>query len=196
MSDAVGVSGQAGWTWLDAVWIVIIAALLLRGFLRGLVQELLEVAALGLAVYAGVQLYRPLGAWLMERLPGLPRQAALAAAFGGVAAAVLLAGAVLTGMLVHLARTSPLSWADSLGGAAVGALKGVAVVATLVVLIAGLPSGELRAELSDSVISRELRAVVPRLWAQAREAFPRLLPPLPALGEPEAHEEPSTRTAI
>lgn len=197
MSAAIPVEAQAEWTWLDAIWVIVIAALLLRGFLRGFVQELAEVAVLALAIYAGARLYRPLADWLLTRLPGLPRQAALAAAFGMVGAAVLLAGVVMTGMLTHLARGSPLSWADSLGGALLGAIKGVTVVAALVVLVAGLPPGDLRDELSDSVISRELRAVVPPLWDEVRQAFPGLLPPLRALSDDSAaDEEPAARTAI
>lgn len=196
MNAAIPVEAQAAWTWLDAIWAILIAALLLRGFLRGFVQELLEVAVLALAVYAGVRLYRPLADWLLQRLTMLPRQAALAAGFGAAAAAVLVAGAVLTGMLVHLTRHSPLSSVDSLGGALLGAVKGVALVAVLVVLVAGLPPGDLRDELSDSVISRELRAVVPPLWDEVRQAFPGLLPPLPTLSEPVIDEEPAARTAI
>ncbi|MEW6045797.1 MAG: CvpA family protein [Bacillota bacterium] len=181
---------QGGWTWLDAVWVVIIGALLLRGFLRGFFQELLEVLVLALAFYAGARLYTPLANWLVDRFGPLPEQAARAAAFGVVAAAILGAGLVLTGMVVHLVRLSPLSWVDSLGGALAGGAKGLAVVAALVVVLAGLPPGDLRDELSDSVISRELRALLPVVWGEIRQAFPDFVPPLPTLSEPGDAELP------
>ena len=196
MSAAVAPETTASWTWLDAVWIIVISALLLRGFLRGFVQELVEVAVLALAAYAGARLYRPVADWLLQWAPALPPQAAMAIGFGAAAGAVLLAGAVLTGMLVHLARGSPLSWADSVGGALLGAAKGVAVVAALVVLVAGLPPGDLRDELSDSVISRRVRLLVPQLWEDVRQAFPGILPALPTLSDPAIDEEPAARTAI
>lgn len=196
MSVPVPAEGPSGWTWLDALWVVLIGALLLRGFLRGLVQEALEVAVLALALYGGLRLYRPLGEGILRRLTVLPREAAYAIAFGVVAAAVLVAGATLTGMLGHLARHSPLSWADSLGGALVGAVKGLGIVAALVVIVAGLPPGDLRDELSDSFISRELRSLLPPLWDEMRQAFPELLPALPILSAPEAHEEPPAGSAI
>ncbi|MBE3597582.1 MAG: CvpA family protein [Limnochordaceae bacterium] len=174
-------SGQAPWTWLDAIWIIILAALLLRGFLRGFVQELMELLVLGLALYAAARLYQPFALWVVERLPVLPDQASRALAFGVVVAGILAIGTTLTGMVAHLVRLSPLSWLDSLGGALVGVGKGLVVVAAAVVVLAGLPPGDLRDELSDSRISRQLRAVLPHIWGEVRQAFPEMLPPLPAL---------------
>ncbi|NLG69790.1 MAG: CvpA family protein [Firmicutes bacterium] len=196
MSVPIPVETPPAWTWLDAVWIILIGALVLRGFLRGMVHEALEIAVLAVALYGGLRLYRPLGGWILDRVPPLPREAALAIAFGGVVAAVLTAGAVLTGMVGHLARRSPLSWADSLGGALLGAIKGLGVVAALVVLVAGLPPGDLQDELSDSVISREMRALVPPLWEEIRQAFPDLLPALPIFTAPDVHDQLPPRTAI
>ena len=172
-----------GLTWLDGVWALIVAALLLRGFLRGLVQELLEVLGLGLAVYAGLRTHGPLGDWMLQQFPGLPEQAARAGAFAAVAAAVVMAAAALTGMLAHLARLSPLSWVDSLAGAAFGGLKGLAVVAALVVLFSTLPDPGLRALLGDSRVSREVRLALPQVWSSLRRALAIDLPPLPALEE-------------
>jgi len=187
---------SSSWTWLDAVWIILIGALVVRGFLRGLLQEALEVGVLAVALYGGLRLFRPLGGWILDRVPTLPREAALAIAFGLVVAVVLTAGEVLAGMVVHLAGRSPLSWADSLGGAVLGAVKGLAVVAALVVLVAGLPPGDLQDELSDSVISREMRALVPPLWEEIRQAFPDLLPALPIFTAPDVHDQLPPRTAI
>lgn len=178
---AMAPPAASGWTWVDAVWVVILAALLLRGFLRGLVHEIMELVALGLSLYAAARLYQPLGEWLLRRLPMLPEPASRALAFGLILAAALTAGAVLTGMVAHVARVSPLSWWDSLGGAAIGAAKGLAVVAALVVVLTGLPDGSLRDELSRSVITRELQRTVPQVWGEVRQAFPEVLPPLPAM---------------
>ena len=175
-----------GWSWLDAVWALIMGAFLLRGFLRGMVQEVLELAGLGLAAYAGLRTYVPLGDWLMAQLPGLPEQAARAGAFAAVAAAVSMVAAAVTGMLVHLTRLSPLSWVDSLGGAAMGGLKGLAVVAALVVLASARPDAHWRATLGESRISRELRLALPGVWAGLRRALAVDLPPLPALEEPSS----------
>ncbi|HEY8424393.1 MAG TPA: CvpA family protein [Limnochordales bacterium] len=196
MSVSIPVGTSSSWTWLDAVWIILIGALVVRGFLRGLLQEALEVGVLAVALYGGLRLFRPLGGWILDRVPTLPREAALAIAFGLVVAVVLTAGEVLAGMVVHLAGRSPLSWADSLGGAVLGAVKGLAVVAALVVLVAGLPPGDLQDELSDSVISREMRALVPPLWEEIRQAFPDLLPALPIFTAPDVHDQLPPRTAI
>ena len=179
-----------GLTWLDGVWALVVAALLLRGFLRGLVQELLEVLGLALSVYAGLRTYGPLGDWLLQQLPGLPEQAARAGAFAAVAAGVMMVATALTGMVAHLARLSPLSWVDSLAGAAFGGLKGLAVVAALVVLIAALPDPGLRALLGDSRISREVRLALPQLWSSLQQALAVELPPLPALEESSSHAVP------
>jgi len=196
VSVSIPVGTSSSWTWLDAVWIILIGALVVRGFLRGLLQEALEVGVLAVALYGGLRLFRPLGGWILDRVPTLPREAALAIAFGLVVAVVLTAGEVLAGMVVHLAGRSPLSWADSLGGAVLGAVKGLAVVAALVVLVAGLPPGDLQDELSDSVISREMRALVPPLWEEIRQAFPDLLPALPIFTAPDVHDQLPPRTAI
>jgi len=196
VSVSIPVGTSSSWTWLDAVWIILIGALVVRGFLRGLLQEALEVGGLAVALYGGLRLFRPLGGWILDRVPTLPREAALAIAFGLVVAVVLTAGEVLAGMVVPLAGRSPFSWADSLGGAVLGAVKGLAVVAALVVLVAGLPPGDLQDELSDSVISREMRALVPPLWEEIRQAFPDLLPALPIFTAPDVHDQLPPRTAI
>lgn len=172
-----------GFTWLDAIWALIIAALLLRGFLRGFLQELLELAGLALAIYAGLRTYEPGAEWLMQHVPGLPEQAARAGAFGVTAAAVVALVSVFTGMVAHLTRLSPLSWVDSLAGAAFGGIKGLAVVALLVVLLSGIPDAALRSLVSDSRISREIRLAVPLVWEGLRRALSGRLPPLPVLEE-------------
>ena len=172
-----------GLTWLDGVWALIVGALLLRGFLRGLVQELLEVVGLALAVYGGLRTSGPLSAWLLQQFPQLPEQAARAGAFAAVAGGIMMVATALTGMMAHLARLSPLSWVDSLGGAAFGGLKGLAVVATLVVLISALPDPGLRALLGDSRISREVRLALPHIWSSLRRVLAVELPALPALEE-------------
>lgn len=181
---------EPGWytelTWLDGVWGAIILLLLLRGFLRGFLQEAMELVGLGAAAYVAARLYEPLSQWLVERVPELPEAAARAGSFAMVAAAVLALVAVLSGMVVHLARMSPLSWVDTLAGAMLGALKGLAVVSALVVAISTLPPGDLRDLMSDSRIGRELGALVPAAWEELRRALPGTVPPLPALEKPTA----------
>jgi len=121
--------------WPDYAILAVIAVSTLVGLLRGFIKEvfaLLVWAAAFLLAYhfaGGV-------AGLMEGSVSLP-SARLAMGFAGVFISVLLVGGLANYLLGRLVETTGLSGTDRLLGGAFGAVRGLALVLTLL-LVAGL----------------------------------------------------------
>ncbi|MCC6656715.1 MAG: CvpA family protein [Rhodocyclaceae bacterium] len=124
-------------TWFDYAVLAIVAASLLLGAWRGLVSEVLALAAWVAALLTGrafaPQMAPLFGEWLKE--PALQ----YAAAFAVVVVAVLVAVALVRLALSKLLRAIGLGPLDRFLGAVFGIARGV-LVAVLCVLLGGLTS--------------------------------------------------------
>ena len=132
-----------------AVGLVLVVAIL-RGLAIGLIRETFSMAALGAAVLAARYGAPPLGAWLTqvtggETGPVPPNWIA------GTVLAVIAAFAV--GGLGYLIRRGVklvgLSWADRIGGGALGALEGL-VIGLLIVMGLSFFFGRNHPSIRDS----------------------------------------------
>ncbi|MGH2618055.1 MAG: CvpA family protein, partial [Thermomicrobiales bacterium] len=120
-----------------------------RGFLLGLV----DLVAFGLALVVAARL----GGSIAEPLRDRGISGELAAGAGFVIAAVIslavigLAARILLAPLGTLASGTPMGWANSVLGLLPGAIRGLAVAALLVLLLAAVPSDfGLREPLANS----------------------------------------------
>jgi len=121
--------------WPDYAILAVIAISTLVGLLRGFIKE---VFALLVWAAAFLLSYHFAGdvAGLMESSVSLP-SARLAMGFAGVFISVLLVGGLANYLLGRLVETTGLSGTDRLLGGAFGAVRGLALVLTLL-LVAGL----------------------------------------------------------
>lgn len=119
--------------WADWLIIGIIAVSSLVGLLRGLVKEALSLVNLAAAFLVAMsfksQLATMLGGWLST--PSLRELAAFAILF----LVTLIAGSLLNYLLGQLVRATGLSGTDRLLGVLFGALRGVAIVLAMVIII-------------------------------------------------------------
>ena len=145
-------------TRLDWILLGFVALTALAGLRSGLVATLLSLAGLVAGAVFGARV-----------APGLlsvdPRFAALVALGGGVAGAVLLrALASLAGSFVRggLRLVPPLHALDSAGGAALGALWGLALVWVAGAVALQLPTqGKVRREVKTSQVIQRLNELAP-----------------------------------
>ena len=120
--------------WIDLIVGSVMIVAVLRGLFIGLIREGFSIAALGAAVLAARYGAEPGAAWLTEVTGGETGPLPPVWMAGTALALAAALGVGTIGYLVRRgARFVGLSWADRLGGGALGAAEG-AVVATLIVL--------------------------------------------------------------
>jgi membrane protein required for colicin V production len=118
-------------TLIDHVVIVIVGFSVLLSVLRGLVREVLALAAWIVAAVTAWLFGGRAAVWMPDEIPGEELRAMAAAVL--VFVAVLLAMSLVAVALSQLVKSSGLSTEDRLLGALFGLLRGMAVVALLAV---------------------------------------------------------------
>lgn len=124
LSDPAAWFAQLGW--VDTGALVLLALFAIVGTFKGAVWQLGRLAALGAGVAAAVYGGPRAAQWMFGPEPA-PGTVFLAGATAFLAAAVTVS--VLAAVAHRAVRQSPLSPVDRLGGAAVGAATGSALVA-------------------------------------------------------------------
>ncbi len=126
-------------TWLDVVILALIALSALFGVFRGFVREVLSLAVWVLSFWIASRYAWDAAAYLERWIPY--QDARLVAAFMALFFAVLVVGMVINRMVCKLVRASGIS-GDRTLGAAFGLLRGVVIVAILVMVTAVTPLAE------------------------------------------------------
>jgi len=126
----------------DLIFCILLAALVLYGLLRGLVQVVLSLASLVAAFVIANAWHESLAGHLEASGAGLAvrRIAAWAVLFVGV----ILLGAVLSWLVTRLVRAAALGPLDRLAGGALGALAALLAGAALAVPLAAYGGDDAR----------------------------------------------------
>ena len=125
---------------IDFVLGLFLAGLLVRGWVRGLVRETLDLVALVIGLWLAFRLSGPLGEFVTERFAVAPEVATIGA---GVALFVLfgVAMSIAAAFLSRVMRLPGLNLVNRVGGAGVAALWGIAIVLVVVNLARVVPGG-------------------------------------------------------
>jgi uncharacterized protein YkwD len=138
---------------IDFILGLFLAGLLVRGWLRGFVREVLDLVGLVLGLWVAIRLSQPLGEFLTDRFGATPEVATI----GGGIALFLLFGIAMSIAAHYLSRMMSLpglNLANRFGGAAVAALWGIAIVLVVVNISRVLPFGGDRFE--DSTVANAI----------------------------------------
>lgn len=128
---------SAGLLIADAVVLAVVGVLAVHGWRRGFIGSLIGIAGLIAAIWAGARFAAPIA----ERLaPGMTVHTSYAVAFLTVFVGVAVAVALIGKLASVALRAVVLSPINSLAGAALGAVKGVIVVALTTALLALFPA--------------------------------------------------------
>ena len=133
---------------LDFVLGLYLAALVVRGWVRGAVKEALDLAGLVVGVFVGFRVSAPVGDFLADRFDVTPEWARLGA---GIVIFVLvgLGCSVLASMLGRFMRLPGLNLSNRLLGSGVAAAWGVFLILVLVSIIEVVRVPETVAETID-----------------------------------------------
>lgn len=123
-------------TWLDFVIIALIALSALFGIFRGFIREVLSLVVWVLSFWVGIRFTHDAAKYLESLIPN--EDARLVAAFVVLFFAVLVVGMLISRVVWKLVRASGIS-GDRTLGALFGLLRGVVIVAVLVLVTAITP---------------------------------------------------------
>lgn len=138
--------------WLDILIVLVIVGFVITAYTAGLIREVVTlVAAIAGIIMAGF-LYDDLAEDVLVFMDD--EDAAQAISFLILAGAVYLFGQIVAIMLKRSASLLMLGWADHIGGAVFGLLKGLIVVQALLIIFAAYPSLELDSAVAGSELAR------------------------------------------
>jgi membrane protein required for colicin V production len=153
-------------TLFDLVVVIIVGLSVLLSLIRGLVREVLALAAWVVAFLAANVLSSQIAPWMPEALPN--DELRLLAGFLCVFVGVLIAMSVLAILASKLVKSAGLGVEDRLLGGMFGLARGLMVV-MIIVLLAGLTSLPRQAVWRNAMLSDplELFAVHVKSWLPA-----------------------------
>jgi len=155
---------------IDFVLGLFLAGLMVRGWLRGFVRESLDLVALVVGLWVAFRLSGPLGEFLTDRFGFAPEVATIGA---GVALFILfgLAMSIAAHFLSRVMSLPGLNLINRVGGVAVAALWGIAIVLVVVNVARVLPGG-WGSRFEDSTVAEAIAGPD----AVPQQAFERLAP--------------------
>ncbi len=140
--------------WIDYALIAVVALSALISLFRGFVKEALSLLVWVLSFLVATQYAETVAAFLEAQINNDEIRYALA--FAAVFLATLIICAIITRLIVKLIRLSPLSGVDRVIGVFFGLMRGVVLVA-VVVLLGNMTPLAVDPVWSDSIIIAELQ---------------------------------------
>ena len=163
--------------WLDIAIIIIVAFFATTAFSAGLIRELVTLVSAVVGVVVAGLFHDDLARDVLVFIDD--DQAARAIGFLVLLGAIYLAGQLIAIMLKQVAAILLLGWADRLGGALFGLLKGLVVVEVLLILFVTYPQLDLDDAIEDSGLASMfldaasvLLIILPDEFERAVNAFP------------------------
>lgn len=119
--------------WVDLAIIAIIGLSVLTGLFRGFVKELVALCVWALAIWLGIHYSASLDPWLQPYIQ--EKSARTAVAFILILFGTLLVGGIINAILGFILKQSGLSGTDRTLGMGFGFLRGVFIVALIMVAV-------------------------------------------------------------
>ena len=134
------------WYWLDCAIVAVIGLSIITGMFRGFVKELISLGVWVLAIWLASTYSQIVSVWVQHYIAD--KTACVAVAFVAVLVATLIAGALVNIIISLSLHRSGLSGIDRLLGMGFGFVRGVFIVALLMLVakMTSLPSDEYRAK--------------------------------------------------
>lgn len=134
------------WYWLDYAIVGVIGLSIVTGMFRGFVKELIALGVWVLAIWLASTYSQQVSVWVHPYIAD--KTACIAVSFVAVLVGTLIFGAVLNTIISLILHRSGLSGIDRLLGMGFGFVRGVFIVALLmlVVKMTSLPSDEYRSK--------------------------------------------------
>lgn len=162
---------------IDWIIIGVLGFLAFRGFRRGFILQLLDVVGAIIALIVAFRWFESVGG-LLSRSLGC--SATLGNVLGFILLAVSISGAVSFGghLWRKATKASPVSLADSIGGAVFGAIKGVLLIGFILVILGSVPIPSVHSTIGQSGLARDIGQITPKFYGLVEKALPASVPRL------------------
>lgn len=137
--------------WIDILIVVTVVGFVFAAYAAGLIREGVTLVAAILGIVIAGQLYDNLAADILVFMDD--EDAADAISFLILVGAVYLFGQIVAFMLSKTASLLMLGWADHIGGAAFGFLKGLIVAQVVLIIFAAYPSLKVDDDIAGSELA-------------------------------------------
>ncbi len=138
--------------WIDLAIILILVAFVAMAYTAGLIREVVTIVAVVVGIVVAGLLFDDFATDVLVFIDD--EDAARAVAFLVLLGAIYLFGQIAAYVLKKMASIMMLGWADNVGGAVFGLIKGLVVVQVLVILLAAYPSLGLDGAIDGSTIGK------------------------------------------
>jgi membrane protein required for colicin V production len=146
---------------IDLLLLLLIAGLAVMGARSGLIRESVTLLGLVAGLVVGGTFNEQFGPWFLPwvHTRGMSNLVAFLALLFGTWGLMLVLGALLRSILegIHL------GWLDSLGGLALGVVKGAFLAELIVLVLMAMPDEKVRAAVTGSFLASRLAALAPDL---------------------------------
>lgn len=163
--------------WIDIAIVIVIAFFVVSAYSAGLIRELVTLVSVVAGVIVAGLFYDDMARDVLVFIDD--EGTARAIGFLILLGAVYLAGQLVAVMLKQVAALLLLGWADRMGGAIFGVLKGLIVVEAILILLVTYPQLGLDDAIDDSTLGSAfldaaslLLIILPDEFEQAVNAFP------------------------
>lgn len=157
-------------TALDLLLLVPVAVAAFRGYRRGLVSALIQLAGAGFAFYLAATNSVRLGTLLSSSLP-LTQSLAPVVGFALIFTGIWVVASLVARLVTHSLEALSLSGANRIGGAVFSAMMALVVVSASLTLLArwNVPSEDLR---NTSALYEPVKNFAPKAFDALTAAFP------------------------
>ncbi|MEE8346837.1 MAG: CvpA family protein [Dehalococcoidia bacterium] len=163
--------------WIDIAIVIIIAFFVISAYSAGLIRELVTLVSVVAGVIVAGLFYDDMARDVLVFIDD--EKTARTIGFLILLGAVYLAGQLVAVMLKQVAAVLLLGWADHMGGALFGILKGLIVVEVILILLVTFPQFGLDDAIDGSTLgsvfldaASVLLIILPDEFEQAVNAFP------------------------
>ncbi|CEK10871.1 CvpA family protein [Legionella hackeliae] len=149
------------WYWVDLLIIAVIGLSVLTGLIRGFVKELIALAVWVLAIWMAFNYSQELDPWLQKYIQD--KTARTVTAFIAILIATLIVGGIVNALLSFILKRSGLSGTDRILGMGFGFVRGVFIVA-LIMLVIRMTSLPYQEYAGNSMLYAKFEPVVNWLY--------------------------------
>jgi membrane protein required for colicin V production len=121
------------WHWIDYAIVAVIGLSVITGFFRGFIKELIALCVWILAIWLAISYSSVIDPWLKPHIQD--KTVRTAVAFIAILLATIIVGGLFNAILSFILRRSGLSGTDRLLGMGFGLVRGVFIVALLMVVV-------------------------------------------------------------
>lgn len=164
------------WHWIDLVILAVITISVITGLIRGFVKELVALCIWILAIWVAYKYSKILDPWLLKYIQD--QTVRTIAAFVIILIAMLLVGGIINATLSYILKRAGLSGTDRLLGMVFGFVRGVFIVA-LMMLVIKMTSFPYEEYERQSLLYKEFNPIVnwlstlmPQFLKQAKSLVP------------------------